>query len=98
MTELQSCKRAKLLLTEMHTPYIACVCVHTAVVGRTTVTWRCHRGHTHESQAVAQLLHAEVTGVTQREENNRINIHHSYEVKMSTLTVQVREQPSDAKI
>ncbi len=46
MTELQSCKRAKLLLTEMHTPYIVCVCVHTAVVGRTTVTWRGHKGHT----------------------------------------------------
>ncbi len=64
MSELQSCKRAKLLLTEMHTPYIVCVCVHTAVVGHTTVTWRGQRGHTHESQAVLQLLHGEVTGVT----------------------------------
>ncbi len=77
LTELQSCKRAKLLLTEMHTPYIVCVCVHTAVVGRTTVTRRGQRGHTHESQAVAQLLQGEVTGVTQRKENNRINIHHN---------------------
>ncbi len=67
MTELQSCKRAKLLLTEMHTPYIVCVSVHTAVIGHTTVTRRGHRGHTHESQAVAQLLHAEFTGVTQRD-------------------------------
>ncbi len=74
MTELQSCKRAKLLLTEMHTPIIECVCVHTAVVGSTTVTRRGHRGHTHDSQAVAQLLQGEVTGVTQREENNGINI------------------------
>ncbi len=80
MTELQSCKRAKLLLTEMHPPYIVCVCVHTAVVGRTTVTSRGHRGHTHESQAFAQLLLGEFTGVTQREENNRINIHHSYPI------------------
>ncbi len=78
MTELQSCKRAKLLLTEMHTPIIECVCVHTAVVDRTTVTRRGHRGRTHESQAVAQLLQGEVTGITQREENNRINIHHRY--------------------
>ncbi len=31
MTELQSCKRAKLFLTEMHTPYIVSVCVPTAV-------------------------------------------------------------------
>ncbi len=38
LSELQSCERAKLLLTEMHTPYIVCVCEHTAVVGRTTVT------------------------------------------------------------
>ncbi len=76
MTELQSCQRAKLLLAEMHTPYIVCVCVHTAVVGRTTVTRRGHSGHTHESQAVAQLLHGEFTGVTQRDGNNRINIHH----------------------
>ncbi len=56
LSELQSCKRAKSLLTEMHTPDIVCVCVHTAVVDRTTVTWRGQRGHTHESQAVAQLL------------------------------------------
>ncbi len=79
MTELHSCKRAKLLLTEMHTPYI--VCVHTAVVGRTTVTWRGRRGHTYESQAAAQLLHGEFTGVTQREENNIINIHHSFKLR-----------------
>ncbi len=65
MAEVQSCKRATLLLKEMHTPYIVHVCVPTAAVGRTTVTWRGHRGHTQESQAVAQLLHAEVTGVTQ---------------------------------
>ncbi len=53
---------------------------HTGVTGNTTATCRGHRGshncHTQESQAVAQLLHGEVTGVTQREENNRLNIHH----------------------
>ncbi len=54
---------------------------HTGVTGKTTATCRDHRGsyncHTQESQADAQLLHGEVTGVTQREENKRIIIHHS---------------------
>ncbi len=88
-----------LLFIEIHTPYIVCVCVHTAVTwrghrghttahtgvtqlshtgvtGKTTAACRDHRGsyncHTQESQADAQLLHGEVTGVTQKEENNRI--------------------------
>ncbi len=55
--------------------------VHTTVTHRshTAVTYRGHRGshncHTQESQAVAQLLHGEIKGVIQREENNKINIH-----------------------
>ncbi len=52
---------------------------HTGVSGNTTVTCRGHRGshncHTQEPQAVAQILHGEIKGVTQREENNKINIH-----------------------
>ncbi len=45
----------------------------------TSVKWRGHRGshncHAQESQAVAQILYGEIKGVTQREENNKINIH-----------------------
>ncbi len=52
---------------------------HTGVTGNKTVTCRGHRGshncHTQESQAVAQILQGEINGVTQREENNKINIH-----------------------
>ncbi len=52
---------------------------HTGVTGNTTATCRGHRGshncHTQESQAVAQILHGEIKGVTQREENSKINIH-----------------------
>ncbi len=51
MTEMQSCKLAKLLLTEMHTAYIVCVCVHTAVTREVT------GGHT----AVTYMSHATVT-------------------------------------
>ncbi len=60
MTELQICKRA-----EMHTPYIICACVHTAVTGSTAVTCRGNSGSHHchiQGSQVTQLLHAEVTG------------------------------------
>ncbi len=67
MTKLQSCKLAKLLLTEMHKAYIVCVCVHTAVTGEVTeghtaVTYMSHAAVTYWGHRVAQLLHGEVTG------------------------------------
>ncbi len=81
LTVLQSCKRAKLLLTEMHTPYLVRVCVHTAVVGRTTVTWRGNRGRTtvtHRSHRQSHNCYMERSQeVTTRVENERITIHHS---------------------
>ncbi len=52
---------------------------HTGVTGNTTVKCRGNRGshncHTQGSQTFAQILHGEIKGVTQREENNKINIH-----------------------
>ncbi len=52
---------------------------YTGVTGsRTTVTCRGHRGHTHESQAAAQLLHAEFTGVT------RMSHRHSHNCYMES--------------